>query len=316
MLFKKKQKAKIREPLGDRLLQLFTSLILIFVTLIVAYPILYVIASSFSDSAALNAGRVYVLPMVYDREALQYMLGLDFSGYKFVFTYDDVWLGYRNTIFYTITGVCISLTLITLMAYPLSKPNYQGRKVISRLLVVAMLISAGLVPVYILKTNLGINGTIWAVVLAGALNINNIFILRTTFKSGIPGELFDAAKIDGANDFQCLVRIAIPLAKATLSVLVLYAAVRYWNDYFNAMLYLNDRQELWPLQLFLRNFLLSAKEMSSGGMSPEQQEAFNNSGIYQIQFCLIVIATVPILALYSVVQKYFEKGVMIGSVKG
>ena len=150
-MFKKKDKKKIREPLGDRLLQLFTSLILIFVTIIVAYPILYVIASSFSDSAALNAGRVYVLPMVYDRESLQYGLGLDFSGYKFVFTYDDVWLGYRNTIFYTVLGVSISLTLITLMAYPLSKTNHQGRKLISRLLVIAMLIIAGLVYTYVFK---------------------------------------------------------------------------------------------------------------------------------------------------------------------
>ena len=312
----RKEKSKIREPLGDRVLQKFTTAVLIFVILLVSYPILYVIASSFSDSAALTAGRVTVLPMVYDKETAAYTLGIDMAGYKFVFAYDEVWKGFRNSIFYTITGTCISLTLIVLMAYPLSKAEYQGRKVISKLLLVAMLISAGLVPVYLLKTKLGINGTIWAVVLAGALNINNIFIMRTSFKSSIPGELFDAAKLDGANDFQCLVRIAIPLAKATISVLVLYAAVRYWNDYFNAMLYLQDRRDLWPLQLVLRNFLLSTQTMSSGGMSAEQQDAFAKSGIHQIQFCLIVVATVPVLALYSVVQKYFEKGVMIGSVKG
>lgn len=179
-----------------------------------------------------------------------------------------------------------------------------------------MLVSAGLVPHYLLMTSLGLNGTIWAVVLSGSLNITNVFIMRTSFKNSIPRDVFDAAKLDGANDFQCLVRIALPLAKATVSVLTLYAAVRYWNNYFNAMLYLANRQELWPLPLVLRNFLLSSKEMSSGGLSASQQEAFAKSGIYQIQFCLIVVASVPVLVLYSIVQKFFEKGVMIGSVKG
>lgn len=315
-MFKKKQKTAIKEPVGDRVLQAFTSLILILVIIVVAYPILYVISSSVSDSASLSAGRVTVFPMVFNPEAVRYELGLDFSGYKFVFSYDDVLNGFKNSLNYTVMGTAISLTLITLMAYPLSKKEYQGRKFISRLLIIAMLISAGLVPVYIIKTKLGLNGTIWAVVLAGSLSINNMFILRTSFKSSIPGELFEAAKLDGANDFQCLVRVAIPLAKATLSVLMLYAAVRYWNDYFNAMLYLADRPDLWPLQMHLRNFLLSSKEISSGGMSASQQDAFSKSGVYQIQFCLIVVATVPVLALYSFVQKFFEKGVMIGSVKG
>ena len=315
-MFARKEKKTIKEPIGDRILQVFSTLVLIFVTLIVLYPILYVIASSFSDSASLNSGRVYVLPMIFDREASKYTLGLNFSGYKFVFAYKDVWTSFVNSIFYTVSGTAISLVMIILMAYPLSKRDYQGRKFVSKLMIIAMLTGAGLVPMYILKTKLGLNGTIWAVILAGSLSINNVFILRTSFKSSIPGELFDAAKIDGANDFQCLIQIGIPLAKATISVLVLYAAVRYWNDYFNAMLYLADRQDLWPLQLVLRNFLLSVKDMAAGGMSAAEQEAFQNSGTQQIQFCLIIIATAPVLILYSFVQKYFEKGVMIGSVKG
>lgn len=315
-MFARKEKKMIREPLGDRLLQIFSTLVLIFVTTIVLYPILYVIASSLSDSASLNSGRVYVLPMIFNQETMRYQVGINLSGYKFVFSYKDVWTSFANSIFYTVSGTVISLTLITLMAYPLSKNDYQGRKFISKLLIIAMLTGAGLVPMYILKTKLGLNGTVWAVILAGSLSINNVFILRTSFKSSIPGELFDAAKIDGANDFQCLVQIAIPLAKATISVLVLYAAVRYWNDYFNAMLYLADRQDLWPVQLVARNFLLSTKELSSGGMSASEQDAFAKSGTQQIQFCLIIIVTAPVLALYSMVQKYFEKGVMIGSVKG
>lgn len=312
----KKNKNKIKEPFSDKILQIFTTLFLLVVLTIVAYPVLYVIASSLSDSASLTAGRVYVLPVLYDMKEMAYKIGLDFSGYKFVFSYRDVWIGYKNTIFYTVVGTAMALLLEILMAYPLSKATYQGKSVVSRLLLIAMLFGGGLVPSYILYTKLGLNGTVWAIFFSCSLSINNVFILRTAFKSSIPGELFDAAKIDGANDFQCLVRIALPLAKATLSVLVLYAAVRYWNDYFTAMLYLADRKDLWPLQLFLRNFLLSTQEMSIGGMNPDEAEAFKNSGIYQIQFALVVVSTAPILILYSIVQKYFEKGVMIGSVKG
>ncbi len=315
-MFFKKNKNKIQEPVGDKILQIFTTVFLLIVLTIVAYPVLYVISSSLSDSTSLTAGRVYVVPIVYDLKEMAYRLGVDFSGYKFVFAYEDVWTGYKNTVIYTVLGTMISLFLMTLMAYPLSKANYQGKKLVSKLMLFAMMFGGGLVPTYILRTQLGLNGNIFAILLHGCLSINNVFILRTSFRSSIPGDLFDAAKIDGANDFQCLVRIAIPLAKATLSVLILYAAVRYWNDYFTAMLYLAERQDLWPLQLFLRNFLLSTKEISSGGMSAEAQEAFNNSGVHQIQFCLVVISTAPILILYSVVQKYFEKGVMIGSVKG
>lgn len=311
-----KNKNKIKEPVSDKVLQIFTTLFLLIVLIIVAYPVLYVVASSLSDSSSLTAGRVYILPMLYDMDELKYKIGIDLSGYKFVFSYQDVWIGYKNTIFYTVVGTAMSMLFQTLMAYPLSKATYQGKPLVSKLMLIAMLFGSGMVPSYILYTKLGLNGTVWAIFFNSSLSINNVFILRTAFKSSIPGELFDAAKIDGANDFQCLVRIALPLAKATLSVLVLYAAVRYWNDYFTAMLYLADRKDLWPLQLFLRNFLLSTQEMSIGGMNPDAAEAFAKSGVYQIQFALVVVATVPILVLYSFIQKYFEKGVMIGSVKG
>lgn len=310
------KRRKLHVTSSDFWLHAFTSLILVLVILVVGYPILYIISSSLSDSASISAGRITVFPLVYDAAASQYRLGLDFSGYRFVFSYQPVIRSFFNSLLYTLLGTVISLALIILMAYPLSKKEFPGRVFISRLLLIAMLFSAGLVPVYLLKTKLGMNGTIWAVVLAGSLNISNVFIMRTSFKNSIPKELFDAAKLDGANEFHCLARVALPLAKATVSVITLYAAVRYWNNYFNAMLYLADRQDLWPLPLVLRNFLLSAKELSSGGMSAVEQEAFAKSGVHQIQFSLIIVATVPVLILYAFVQRFFEKGVMIGSVKG
>ncbi|MBP3305244.1 MAG: carbohydrate ABC transporter permease [Oscillospiraceae bacterium] len=300
-----KNKTKIRESSSDIALEIFTTVLLILVVAVIGYPLIVIISSSFSSSKALTAGRVLFWPV-------------DFSlaGYKFVFQFKKVWIGYRNTIFYTVTGVSLTMFLQILMAYPLSKSDYQGKGVILKLMLVAMMTSAGLIPTFLLKMSLGLVGNVWAVILAGVVGIRNVFMLRNAFKHSIPGELFDAAKIDGANDFQCLVSLAVPLAKATISVLVLYSAVGCWNDYFNAMIYLSTREDLWPLQLVLRNILTAAESISPEDLSPSLTQAMEDSGIAQIRFCLIIVATVPVLFMYTVVQKYFEKGVMIGSVKG
>ena len=300
-----KKSTKIRESFGDRVLELITTVILVLILIIIGYPMIYVVSCSFSSSEALSNARVLLWPV-------------DFSlkGYEFVFQYEVVWTGYRNTIFYTVTGTLLTMIFQILMAYPLSKRDYQGKSIILKLLLVAMMTSSGMIPVFILKMNLGMVGTIWAIILSGLVGINNVFMLRNSFMHSIPGELFDAAKIDGANDFQCLFQLAIPLAKATISVLVLYAAVARWNEYFNAMIYLSGQQDLWPLQMFLRNIMTSASELDPGSMSAAEQEAMRDSGIEQIRYCLIVISTVPVLAMYAVVQKYFQKGVMVGSVKG
>lgn len=300
-----KDKSKIRESAGDRVLEVFTTILLALVVFIIGYPLIVIVSSSFSSSSALSSGKVLLWPVDFT-----------FAGYKFVFQYKRVWIGYRNSIFYTITGVCLTMFMQIMMAYPLSKRDYQGKGVILKLLLVAMMTGAGLIPTFLLKMKLGLINNVWAVILAGLVGIRNVFMLRNAFKNSIPGELFDAAKIDGANDFQCLVKLGIPLAKATISVLVLYSAVGCWNDYFNAMIYLTSRQDLWPLQLVLRNILTASQSISTEGMSTTVQQAMQDSGIEQIRYCLIIIATVPVLVLYTIVQKYFEKGVMIGSVKG
>lgn len=301
----KKNNNKIRMTGSDRVLAAVTTAFLVFVLVAIAYPLLIVISSSFSSSKALNAGRVVLLPVDFT-----------LAGYKFVFQYKQVWIGFRNSIFYTVTGVSVTMTLQILMAYPLSKDYYQGKKVVLKLMLVAMMFSAGLIPTYILKMKLGMVNNVSAIIFAGAISINNVFMLRNAFKQSIPRELFEAATVDGANDFTCLVKLAIPLAKATISVLVLYSAVGCWNDYFNAMIYLPSNRELWPLQLILRNILTSANSTSLEGMSASALQAMQNSGLDQIRYCLIIIATVPVLVMYMVVQKYFEKGVMVGSVKG
>jgi ABC-type glycerol-3-phosphate transport system permease component len=299
-----KVKNKIREPLGDRMMELATTLILIFVLIIVGYPVIYVVSCSFSSANALNGGRVLLWPVEFSTE-----------GYNLTFSYKDVWYGFRNTLFYTVASVLCTMTLQILMAYPLSKSNYQGKNVVLKILVIAMMTGAGLIPTFLLFKSLGLVGSPLAVVMSGAVGISNVFILRTSFKTSIPGELFDAARIDGANDFQCLVKIALPLAKATLSVLVLYSAVGCWNDYFTAMIYLPDSIQYRPLQLFLRRILMSTTAVGGTDADPDSLEAMQNA-LAQLKYAVIVVSTVPVLVLYGFVQKYFEKGVMIGSVKG
>ena len=302
-----KRRVKIRESFGDRVLLGTTTTILVLLMIIVGYPVLYVISSSFSSNSALNSGRVVLFPV----EA-------SLASYKFVFQYDVVWQGYKMTIFYTIFGVIITMIAQTLCAYPLSKSKYQGRGGIMMVFFITTMVGAGMIPTLLLRSSMGLRNNVFAILLAGVLSVHNMIILRTSFRSSIPGELYDAAAIDGANDFQTLWKIAIPLTKATLSVLTLYSAVGCWNEYFTSMIYLPNRPDLWPLQLVLRPIMTASKStIDPSGMSSsaDLSQALNN-GTEGVTFALIVITTVPVLVMYFVVQKYFEKGVMVGSVKG
>ena len=176
--------------------------------------------------------------------------------------------------------------------------------------------SAGMIPTLLLRSAMGLRNNIWAVVLYGAFGCHGMIIIRTCFQNAVPGELYDAAAIDGANDFQTMLGIAIPLSKATLSVQTLYSAVGNWNEYFASMLYLPAREDLWSLQLVLRPIMTAAQQLANNDMSSAEIAALENTGTEGVTYALIVVSTVPVLALYFVVQKYFEKGVMVGSVKG
>jgi ABC-type glycerol-3-phosphate transport system permease component len=295
MLLAKKKSTKIVESKGDRVLAAITTVIIVLLLVVVGYPVLYVISSSFSSTNAIRAARVVLLPVEFTTE-----------GYEFVFGRQDVWTGFRNSALYTLWGVSITMFLHIVCAYPLSKRYYQGGKGIMMYFFFTTLFGAGMIPTFIVKgIYLGMFDSVWAVLLASSISVSDVIILRTAFRS-IPGELFDAASIDGANDFQTLVQIALPLVKATVSTLVLYAAVGCWNEYFNAMIYLRN-ENLVPLQLVLRN-LLDSTQIKDPSLA--------ESGAEQMRFALIVVSTVPVLVFYFIVQKYFKKGVMIGSVKG
>ena len=302
---KRRKPGKIQDTFGDKVLEAITTVILFILLVIVAYPVIYVVSASFSSSGALLSGRVLLWPVEPTISAYQVVLGMD-----------DILLGYRNTIFYTVVGTILQMFMQIVCAYPISKRNFQGRSVYTKIIVTTMLVSAGMIPMYLVKQSLGLIDNVWTILFSGLIGTSNVFILRTCFRSSIPGELFDAACIDGANDIQCLVKIALPLAKATTSVITLYAIVGHWNSYMTAMIYLPSRSDLWPLSLFLRNLLISSSSIGVGGEQQGGTNAAMPDSTEQLRYSLIVISTLPVLAVYWVVQKYFKTGVMVGSVKG
>ena len=307
-----KKSTKINEAFGDRVLNLITATILVLLIIIIGYPILYVISCSFTKTDALSAGMVVLWPVDVNGN-----FSISTEAYKFVLEYRDVWIGFRNSVFYTACDVLLQMTMTILVAYPLSRSYMQGKGVYTMIFYMSTRVSAGLIPGFILKCNLGLFDNIWAVLISGSVSVSHILILRTCFRTAIPGELFDSAMIDGANHFKCVTKIALPLAKATLSVLILYCIVGQWNEYFTSMLYLRDKN-LYPLQLVLRPIMQAATavgQISTEGMSATSQQAAQ-SGLENVRYALIIISSAPVIAAYFVVQKFFKGGVMMGSVKG
>jgi len=297
--------AKKKKPssLDDRILYFATDFFLFALLIAVAYPIIYVISCSFSSGRAVSAGMVLLWPVEPS-----------ITGYKIVLSYRSVWTGFANSIFYTVVGTMLNMFLSIILAYPLSRPNYQGRKAVLKLLTVAMMFVPGIIPKYLLMSNLNLTNTRWALILAGAISIYNTMIIRSYFQSSIPGELIEAARLDGCSELRTLWSVVLPLSKAVMAVVTLYYAVGHWNSYFAAMLYLRDR-ELLPLQIILRDILASSKIDVSEITDPELLAEMAGAADL-IKYSLIVISSAPIIAMYPFVQKFFEKGVMVGSVKG
>lgn len=299
----KKSKTAIRTSNGDRVLDTVFTIILAIYLLILIYPLVFVLSSSFSSGDAVSNGQVLLWPVNFSLE-----------GYKLVFENKEIWRAYGNTIFYTVAGTMLSLFLTILAAYPMSRRNFQGKGFFGILFMIPMFFSGGLIPTYILATNLKIVGTRWPMILMNALNIYNMIIMRTFFQNTVPEDLYEAAKLDGSSDIQYLLRILLPLSKPVISVICMYYAVAIWNNYFTGMIYVRT-QEFMPLQNILRQILNSVKIDLSTVQDP-QMIAQNQYLANVMKYALVVVSTVPILTVYPFIQKYFTKGVMIGSVKG
>ena len=236
-------------------------------------------------------------------------------SYKTVFQYDAIWTGYLNSIVYTFVGTIISIVLTLFAAYPLSRNDFRGGSILMKLFLFTMMFNGGLVPTYLLVRNLGMVDTIWAVVLPTAVNAYNIIVARTFFRQTISKELQEAAELDGCSDFKFFTKIAIPLSMPIIAVLCLWVVVALWNGYFNPLIYINS-QEKYPLQLVLRRILLMS-QVDFGNSAVDPKVVMENQFLSQmLRYGTIIISSLPLMIIYPFVQKYFVKGVMIGSVKG
>ena len=288
----------------------FDTVIFIILTLIlfvVAYPLYWVIISSFSDPTAVSAGKVLLRPM-----------GFTLKGYAEVFKNSQVMRGFFNSIVITFVGVCVNLAVTLPTAYALSRDNFSGKKPITVFYMITMFFGGGMIPTYLVVKNMQLLNTIWALVLPGCLSVYNMIVARTFFKSNISEELYEAGEIDGCTQSRFFFQIALPLSKAIIAIMVLYYGVGHWNSYFSALLYISD-QDKYPLQLVLRNILITnqtalsqtATTAAARAALQEQQQLID-----VMKYSLIIISSVPVLIMYPLVQKHFVKGVMIGSVKG
>ena len=293
----------LKESFSDKLYDIITRFLVIFAVVICVYPFVYVISISLSSGIAVNQGRVWLYPV-----------DIDLSTFGMVMRYGELWTSYLNTFYYTIVGTICNIIMTCLAAYPLSRRRFFMRRKLNFLLAFTMYFSGGLIPTYIVVTSLGLYNKRAAMILPVLCSAYNIMICRSAFES-IPEDLFEEAAIEGANDFTCLTRIAIPLIKPTLAVLTLYYAVARYNDFFNAMLYLG-KKELQPLQLFLRKILLlaSSEILQSAGSTTAVAAAAMST--IQVRYVCIVLSVIPILIICPFVQKYWVKGTMLGAVKG
>jgi multiple sugar transport system permease protein/putative aldouronate transport system permease protein len=280
---------------------IFIILTLFFIA--VLYPCIFVLSASFSSGQAVQSGRVVLFPVDPTIE-----------GYRTVFNTSSVWIGFRNSLFYTLVATTFNLVMTMTTAYCLSRSDVPGRNIVMLLFTFTMFFNGGMIPTYMLIRGLGMLNTPWALIVPGAIGVYNMIIAKTFIQSSIPLELLDAAKIDGCSDIGYYIRIVLPLSQAIIAVLVLFYGVGHWNAYFNAMIYLHNKN-LYPLTIFLREILMASQIDPGTVQDPELQMRLAESAAV-IKYALIIVTMVPVIMIYPFVQKYFIKGVMIGSVKG
>lgn len=299
----------IRESQSDVFFKIFVYCFLFIIFVIVFYPLVYILSASISDPNMVSGGEMWLWPR-----------GINFNGYKLIFHYHQIWTGYRNTIFYTVFGVAINLFVTLPAAYALSRKKLIGRNFFMVMFVFTMFFSGGLIPTYLLVKNLGLMNSVWAMVLPNAAAVWNIILCRTFFQVTIPKELEDAAIIDGCSTTKMFIKIVLPLSMPIIAVMMLFYGVGHWNEYFNALIYLSDKNR-YPLQLVLRQILvlqhLGSDHMNAAISNDTAQAMQQSESIAEImKYSVIVVSTLPMIIVYPFLQRYFVKGVMIGSLKG
>ncbi|MBR8699606.1 carbohydrate ABC transporter permease [Enterococcus casseliflavus] len=276
--------------------------------LIVLYPLIYIVSASISNPHLVNSGEMWLLPK-----------GITFEGYRTLLGNSSIWRGYLNTIYYTVLGTSINLLVTLPCAYALSREDFYGRRAFTNFMLVTMFLSGGLIPSYLLIRSLGMLNTVWALVIPGAVSVYNVVVTRTFFQSTIPREMEEAAIVDGCSDFRLFMQIVLPLSTPIIAVMALFYGVGHWNSFFNALIYLSDRS-MYPLQMILREILI-LQDMSSNTVSNVTSEMANMLYSKQqlaqvIKYGVMIVSSLPVIIVYPFLQKYFVKGMMVGSIKG
>ena len=285
----------------DRLFNTIVYIILGVFCAIMLVPLIFIVANSISDFNEVYQGHVNLIPKK-----------IDFTAYKYVLSNEYILKGYGNTILYTVVGTIISLVLTFTAAYPLSRYDFKYKRIIKLIFVITMFVNGGMIPTYLVVDSLGIKDTMFGFILPGCLSVWNIMVVVTYISQAIPKELYEASKMDGCSDFRMFTTIVLPLCKPIIAIMVLFYAVGYWNSYFNSLLYLSD-PDLYPLQRILSDIIISndfSSMQTAGGSLAEQGRMMES-----IKYVTIVVSSAPILMLYPFLQKYFEKGMLVGSIK-
>ena len=292
-----------RQSRGDKIFNVINGLLIAVVLIMIIYPLWFVIIASVSDPAKVLGGQVILMPRKFTLE-----------GYRMVFRDPMIMTGYRNTLFYTVTGTAINLVMTILAAYPLSRKDWVGRGFFMGVLMFTMFFSGGIIPTYLMMNSLGMINTVWAMILPGAVSVYNTIIMRTFFVNSIPPELQEAAQVDGCSNTRLLLQIVLPLSKQILAVMVLFYGVAHWNAFFNALIYLTESKR-YPLQLVLRSILIqnTASQDMLGDLDTMGSRVMMAE---TIKYALIIVSTLPMMILYPFLHRFFEKGVMVGAVKG
>jgi putative aldouronate transport system permease protein len=294
----------MRKSTGRYVFEICNYSFMVFVSMVMLYPFLFVLAASLSSSSEVARGMVGILPR-----------GFNTRAYEAVFKYPHIWSGYRNTLLYTGAGTAINLFMTVAGAYPLSRKQFFGRGVFTFFIAVTMFFSGGLIPTYLIMRSYKLLNTFWVMVIPGAISTWNMIIMRTFFQN-IPTELEEAAVIDGCTDIGVLVRVILPLSTASIMTIGMFYAVGHWNSWFSAFIYLRD-QSRYPLQLWLRLIVLQNQINDIALLQPGAVDVTSENLISDtIKYAVIIVAAAPILCVYPFIQKYFVKGVMVGSIKG
>ena len=291
---------KRQAMVSDKLLSLLTYVLIAIAVFLALYPLYFVVIASISDPAQVSKGATLLLPK-----------NITLIGYEKIFEDNRIWRGYYNTILYTLVGTTISICATIPAAYAMSRKELPFKKAIMVFFTITMFFNGGLVPTYFVIQNLKMTDTFWVMVIPFAVSVYNLIVARTFFNTSIPEELFEAAQLDGCSYTRFLIRVVLPLSKAIIAVIALYCAVGYWNEYMRALIYIRNAK-LVPLQLVLKEILIANQAFEQINMDNAVKQRLADA----MKYALIVVSTLPMMILYPLLQKYFEKGVMIGSLKG